>query len=220
VSGTVINVGDLPLPTVISLVATNPSAYTFSSGLSPQSQEYEGKWLALDTDILDVDGKFEWDLGDGSDIPSSYLAPAGQAVQSVTGDVTCTSTASKPVQVLRVWLTPGALAPVANLGPLSSDGPYWDGIVLYTDAPSIDPAPTEPYKVGSFTFAADDVTVQGSCVLDDGVNPPETVVDIDLALVAGWNQIVMDVDPVTATATLTDGTFEGAWLGMAYDTTP
>src|SRR5690606_1519341 len=114
----------------------------------------------------------------------------------------------------------GALSPVANLGPLSSDGPYWDGIVLYTDAPSIDPAPTEPYKVGSFTFAADDVTVQGSCVLDDGVNPPETVVDIDLAWVAGWNQIVMDVDPVTATATLTDGTFEGAWLGMAYDTTP
>ena len=220
VSGKVINVGDLPVPTVISLVATNPSTYGFATGLSPLSRDYEGKWLALDSDVLDADGNFEWDLGDGSDIPAAYLAPAGQAFQSLFGDVTCTTTASKPVQVLRVWMTSGAMVPTASLGPLTASGTYSDGLVVYTDAPSIDTVPSEPFKMGSFTFAADDVTVQGSCVLDDGVNPAKTVIDIDVELVSGWNQIVMEVDPTEEFATVTDGTFEGAWLGMAYDTAP
>lgn len=215
VSGEILNVGDTPLPNTISLVAVHPDAYsTPPTPVSALATAY-GDLLGIATSAVAEDGSFEWDLGDGSDIPAAFFAPATQAVlvPGFTTDVTCSSTASAPVSVLRSYVFPGALfVPVGIVGPLSHNGNFAVGAAVYTDAPSLDPAPTEPFRLKTWIYAKGDVSITGSCVFDNGTDPVEEVVTIDLDLEEGWNEITSLVDADAGTSAITNDPFTGAWL--------
>ncbi len=214
VTGKLLNAGDVPMPTTVSLVAIHPDQYTMmSSGLDPLSIVY-GNFLAIATSPVAANGSFEWDLGDGSDIPAGYMAPASQAlrVPPVFADITCSTTASAAVSVMRSFMQPGSLmAPLAVLGPVS-DLTYADGLAIYTDLSSYDPALTEPYHAKNWLYSEGDVTITGGCDLDNGVDPVMQVVSIDLDLVEGWNEVYAVADPDAGTLDVNNEAFEGAWL--------
>ena len=133
VSGQFLNAGETPMPSTVTLVAIHPDTYeTTPVPVSAQSVVY-GDLLAIDTSIVGDDGSFEWDLGDGSDIPAGYMAPASQAfvTPAITDDVTCTSTASAAVSVLRSLVFPGAfVSPIGIVGPLSDDANFALGVAI------------------------------------------------------------------------------------------
>lgn len=213
VSGKFLNAGDVPGPTTVSLVAIHPDQYaTMSTGLGPQGVVY-GNLLAIATSSVAADGSFEWDLGDGSDIPAGYMAPASQAMQVPPDfDVTCSTTASAAVSVMRTYMQPGYLmAPLTLVGPVS-DLNFTDGVGIYTDLMSYDPAPTEPYHVKTWMFTEGDVNISGGCDLDNGTDPVTEVITIDLDLVEGWNEVYAVADPVAGTLEVNNEAFEGSWL--------
>lgn len=216
VSGKFLNAGDVPMPNFMSLGATHPSVYvTTATALDAQAVDY-GSLLAIASSPVAADGSFEWDLGDGSDIPAGYMSPANQAFQvpPFVADVTCISMASAPVSVLRSFVIPGGMiTPVGIVGPLSGSGAFAEGVAIYTDVTSLTPAPTEPFNIRSWIFASGDVTITASCQLDNGVDPVTDVVTVDVDLTAGWNEVTALVDGDAMTTSVSDEPFDnGAWL--------
>lgn len=217
VTGTIANLSDVPMPTFASFAALHPVIYAVTStDLEPQGKDYEGRVFAFDSTPLGADGSFEWDLGDPPDIPAGYLTFADQAFHPIDESMTCDLTASGSVQVLRSLVQDSIMTPVGLLGPLSLSNGYVDGLLVYTDASDLVETPTEPYRIGTWLWAEDAVNIQGECVYDDGVDPPYTAIEIDVALAAGWTPLVLLADPVARTATIGNGTFDGAWLAVVY----
>lgn len=212
VAGKVENFDEVPVPTFVSLVAIDHAILgPAASAPGARVTEYAGAFLALDSVPLAPDGSFAWDLGDGSDIPDAYLAEAAQAFGGP--DAACSLTASGSTPVLKTMVVSGLLYPIGVLGPLSEGAAYWDGSLLYTDAASVSPPPTTPFRTGTWTYAAEAVSIEGTCVVDRVLDPDLTVT-IDVDLEAGWNALTMATDPDADTATVTTGTFEGAWLAL------
>lgn len=202
------------MPTSASLIAVHPDLYAVSaSAVIAQAVEY-GSILAISTATLAADGSFEWDLGDGSDIPAAYMTSASQAftTPAYDTDMSCSSTASAPVSVLRTFLLPDSIVPAGVLGPLSGNLNYATGIFYYTDAATLNPVPATPYRLKTWVFSEGEVSIDGACVFDDGMNPPEVVTGIDVYLVEGWNEVIANIDPVSGTSQINNEPFEGAWV--------
>ncbi|HZW99667.1 MAG TPA: hypothetical protein VFF10_06350 [Trueperaceae bacterium] len=218
VEGKLLNAGDVPMPNVASFIAIHPGLYAVStSAIASQAVEYDGI-LAISSSQLEADGSFEWDLGDGSDIPAAYLTSASQAFQTpaYNTDTTCSSTASAAVSVLRSFVLPDSVVPAGALGPLTDSLNFASGIVYYTDAASLMPLPAVPYRLKTWVFAEGDVSIEGACVFDDGMNPVAEVATIDLDLVEGWNEVTANIDPVSGTSVINNESFEGAWLASIF----
>lgn len=208
-SGKVANPADLPLPNFVSYVTVQPSY--FQPALADVT-EYPGGLLAIDSAPLTKDGAFAWDLGDGSDVPAPYFALANQAFVFLAEEVTCDLSATKLVPVLRVHFSPTQVVPTAILGPLSQGTAFADGQLVYTDQPAFPPPAGTAYRLGAWVYAVDEVTVEGSCLYDDGVDPPFAVGTVEVHLAAGWNPITYLTDPAEEMVTITDGAFEGQWV--------
>lgn len=211
VSVKVANFAELPMPNYASFGVVNLLGLTAASaGLAPQATEYSGFLLALDTVPIGPDGTFTWDLGDGSDIPASYMALAMAAFDGP--ETTCSLSASNAsAQVLRTVPSPLLVSPVGLVGPLTHGTLYSDGALFYTDSAGFSLEPTSAVRHATWTFASDPVSIEGECVHDDGVGPATTIA-VDLDLEAGWNSVVLAYDPAAHAATLTSGTIDGAWL--------
>lgn len=210
VEGQVANPSEVPRPNFLSLVAVHPDQFALPpEAIRSLAVDYDGL-LAVASSPVAEDGSFEWEFGDGSSIPVAYMAPASKAFQSPDADTTCEATASTPVSVLRSFVDQeGLFTPLAMLGPLTEQASHGEGLVLYSD---IDLAGGgDSFKLKTWLYADGDVSIVGECVNDNGADPAKVVITIDVELDEGWNEVYVDVDHITGTASVSNEPFDGTW---------
>ena len=207
IGGTVVDLMGVPLPVNVTFMAALPEALTVT-GLAPAAvNEFPNGTIELASTVLSADGAFELELPEGSAIPGAYLVDPTAFLVNPAPDVTCTATSSDEARVLRVFFDQGYGIPYTLLGP-HNDLTLAIGLVFLGDGvPQFGAADVATY---SWTYAQGPVSVAGSCVRDDGVNPSAVVGTWDLDLVEGWNRLRFAFDAATEETVIDTGTIDGA----------